>query len=77
MRTRLQLAILETLTRIFERNQKSDDTLVFRTTLLGEYALLLAERPLGLGLSEDVIKRLAEQSIESRFLGGGKRTASG
>ncbi|KAF5339442.1 hypothetical protein D9611_009797 [Ephemerocybe angulata] len=46
----------------------TDDTLPFRTNLLAEYALLFAARPLGLGLSEDEVRRVAEMSMESRFV---------
>lgn len=45
----------------------TDDILPFRNSLVGEYALLLAEPPFGLGLSEDEIKRIAEMGFESRF----------
>ncbi|KAF7982422.1 hypothetical protein HWV62_28543 [Athelia sp. TMB] len=45
----------------------TDDTLPFRNSLLGEYALLLAARPLGLGLSEDEVRRVAAGSWAGRF----------
>jgi len=45
----------------------TDDILPFRNSLLGEYALLLAERPLGLGLTEDEVSRIAAMSLECRF----------
>jgi len=51
----------------------TDDTLPFRTTLLGEYALLLAPTPLGLGLSEAVIQQIAETGFQCRF----EKTANG
>jgi len=46
----------------------TDDTLVFRNTLAGEYALLLASRPLGLGLSEEEVAKIAAMSMAGRFL---------
>ncbi|KAF8215380.1 Metallo-dependent hydrolase [Mycena galopus ATCC 62051] len=45
----------------------TDDTLPFRTSLDGEYALLLAAQPLGLGLSETEVKRIAEMGMKARF----------
>ncbi|KIM39183.1 hypothetical protein M413DRAFT_447147 [Hebeloma cylindrosporum] len=45
----------------------TDDTLPFRTSLLAEYALLLAIPPLGLGLSEDQVRRIGEMSLQARF----------
>jgi len=45
----------------------TDDTLPFRNSVLGEYALLMAESPLGLGMSEDDVRRVAETSMKSRF----------
>ncbi|KAJ7060550.1 Metallo-dependent hydrolase [Mycena amicta] len=45
----------------------TDDTLPFRTTMDGEYALLLAGPPLGLGLSEDEVRRVAEMGMAARF----------
>ncbi|KAF7364557.1 Metallo-dependent hydrolase [Mycena venus] len=45
----------------------TDDTLPFRTSLTGEYALLLAAQPLGLGLSEGEVRRIAEMSMAARF----------
>ncbi|KAF7329258.1 Metallo-dependent hydrolase [Mycena kentingensis (nom. inval.)] len=45
----------------------TDDTLPFRTTMDGEYALLLAAPPLGLGLSEDEVRRVAEMGMAARF----------
>ena len=46
---------------------QTDDSLVFRTTMLGEYALLMAKRPLGLGLSEERIETIARMSMDGRF----------
>ncbi|THU92303.1 adenosine deaminase-like protein [Dendrothele bispora CBS 962.96] len=46
----------------------TDDILPFRNSLLGEYALLLAKAPYGLGLSEDEVARIAQMSMESRFV---------
>ncbi|KAG6327668.1 hypothetical protein ID866_11421 [Astraeus odoratus] len=48
----------------------TDDTLPFRTTLLGEYALLLAKPPLGLGLERDQVSRVARMGMEARFYKG-------
>ncbi|KAF7794698.1 hypothetical protein EIP86_005836 [Pleurotus ostreatoroseus] len=45
----------------------TDDTLPFRNSLLGEYALLMAAPPLGLGLSETEIEEIARMSMASRF----------
>ncbi|TFL06490.1 adenosine deaminase-like protein [Pterulicium gracile] len=45
----------------------TDDKLPFRTTVLGEYALLLAKSPLGLGLSEQEVKEIAEMGMQARF----------
>ncbi|KAL4071121.1 hypothetical protein V8B97DRAFT_1964093 [Scleroderma yunnanense] len=49
----------------------TDDTLPFRTTLLGEYALLLAKPPLGLGLNHEQVRRIAQMGMDARF-GKGK-----
>lgn len=46
---------------------QTDDTLPFRTSLVGEYALLLAARPLGMGLSEAEVQRIAEMGMAARF----------
>ncbi|KAK7048095.1 adenosine deaminase-like protein [Favolaschia claudopus] len=45
----------------------TDDTLPFQTSLLAEYALLLAPAPLGLGLSEDAVRRIARMSLDNRM----------
>ncbi|KAJ7160329.1 Metallo-dependent hydrolase [Mycena filopes] len=45
----------------------TDDTLPFRNSLPGEYALLLAAPPLGLGLSEAEVRRIAEMGMGARF----------
>ncbi|KAH8827710.1 hypothetical protein DL96DRAFT_1815047 [Flagelloscypha sp. PMI_526] len=45
----------------------TDDTLIFQSTLTQEYALLLAKPPLGLGLSEEKVERLARDGMEARF----------
>ena len=46
---------------------QTDDILPFKTSLVGEYALLLAKPPFGLGLTEDQVKRVGEMSLEARF----------
>jgi hypothetical protein len=46
---------------------QTDDILPFRTNLLGEYAMLLAPAPCGLGLSEDEVERVAAMGHKSRF----------
>ncbi|EIW86058.1 Metallo-dependent hydrolase [Coniophora puteana RWD-64-598 SS2] len=46
----------------------TDDTLPFRTSLLGEYALLLAKPPHGLGLSREEVVAIARMSMDSRFI---------
>ncbi|KAG9121795.1 hypothetical protein FRC07_002097 [Ceratobasidium sp. 392] len=45
----------------------TDDILPFRTTLVAEYAMLMAPPPLGLGLSEDETCKIAEGGLSSRF----------
>ncbi|KAI0638926.1 Metallo-dependent hydrolase [Trametes polyzona] len=45
----------------------TDDILPFRNSLLGEYALLMAKPPLGLGLTEAEIEKIARMGMESRF----------
>ncbi|KAF9491596.1 adenosine deaminase-like protein [Pleurotus eryngii] len=45
----------------------TDDILPFRNSLLGEYALLMAAPPIGLGLKEAEVTRIAEMSLRSRF----------
>ncbi|KAF8638676.1 hypothetical protein AX17_002021 [Amanita inopinata Kibby_2008] len=45
----------------------TDDILPFRTSLLGEYALLMAPAPIGLGLNEEEVKLIAEMSMAARF----------
>lgn len=50
---------------------QTDDTLPFRTSLDGEYALLLAAHPVGLGLNEEEVQRIAEMGIKARFGRGG------
>jgi adenosine deaminase len=39
--------------------------------MLGEYALLMARAPLGLGLNESEVKIIAEMSLAARF--GGRK----
>ncbi|KAF8446385.1 hypothetical protein L210DRAFT_3642606 [Boletus edulis BED1] len=46
----------------------TDDILPFRTTLLAEYALLLAKPPHGLGLSRDEVRKIAEMGMNARFM---------
>ncbi|KAF9229777.1 Metallo-dependent hydrolase [Gyrodon lividus] len=46
----------------------TDDTLPFRTTLLAEYALLLAKPPFGLGLSRGEVSNIAEMGMGARFI---------
>lgn len=48
-------------------SSQTDDVLPFRNSLLGEYALLLAQKPLGLGLDEEQVRRVAEGSLAARF----------
>ncbi|KAG8985064.1 hypothetical protein FRB90_004956 [Tulasnella sp. 427] len=43
----------------------TDDILPFRTSLTAEYALLLAEPPLGLGLTEEQVEKIAKSEIKS------------
>ncbi|KAH9982116.1 adenosine deaminase-like protein [Lactifluus volemus] len=45
----------------------TDDILPFRNSVLGEYALLMAPKPLGLGLTEGEIETVARTGMESRF----------
>lgn len=67
MRVELVGVDIVLLMRIFWAGQ-TDDTLPFRNSLLGEYALLMAPSPLGLGLSEPEIERIARMSMQSRFV---------
>ncbi|KAG1810467.1 Metallo-dependent hydrolase [Suillus plorans] len=46
----------------------TDDALPFRTSCLGEYSLLLAQPPLGLGLSRDDVARIARMGMDAAFL---------
>ena len=46
----------------------TDDPLPFRNSVVAEYALLLAERPLGLGLTEEEVAEVAELSMAARFV---------
>ncbi|PPQ79136.1 hypothetical protein CVT25_002869 [Psilocybe cyanescens] len=46
----------------------TDDILPFRTSLLAEYALLLAQPPYGLGLSEEQVLKIGEMSLHARFM---------
>ncbi|KAG2031346.1 hypothetical protein BDR03DRAFT_1016226 [Suillus americanus] len=46
----------------------TDDVLPFRTSCLGEYSLLLAQPPLGLGLSRDDVARIARMGMDAAFL---------
>jgi len=48
----------------------TDDILPFRNTILGEYALLMAPQPVGLGLTESEIETIARMGMESRFPSG-------
>ncbi|QRV75464.1 AMP deaminase [Ceratobasidium sp. AG-Ba] len=45
----------------------TDDILPFRTSLISEYALLMASPPLGLGLDESEVQKIAESGMNSRF----------
>jgi len=45
----------------------TDDILPFRTSMIGEYALLLAKPPFGLGLPEAQVERIAKMSFEIKF----------
>ncbi|KAJ7695759.1 Metallo-dependent hydrolase [Mycena rosella] len=45
----------------------TDDMLPFQTSLVAEYALLLAGAPLGLGLSETEVRQIAGMSMENRM----------
>jgi len=45
----------------------TDDILPFRNSILGEYALLMAPKPVGLGLTESEIETVARMGMESRF----------
>ncbi|KAL1745542.1 hypothetical protein HDZ31DRAFT_63036 [Schizophyllum fasciatum] len=45
----------------------TDDALPFRTNLVAEYALLLAQPPLGLGLTEAEVIQIAQMGMDSRF----------
>jgi hypothetical protein len=45
----------------------TDDTLPFRTSLIAEYALLMAPNPLGLGMGEEGVRRVAGMGFGARF----------
>lgn len=45
----------------------TDDTLPFRTKMQYEYALLLAQPPFGLGLSEDQVEKIARGSLACKM----------
>ncbi|KAJ7465276.1 hypothetical protein FB451DRAFT_1263158 [Mycena latifolia] len=45
----------------------TDDLLPFQTSMDAEYALLLAQAPLGLGLSEAEVHQIADMSMENRM----------
>ncbi|KAG2125822.1 Metallo-dependent hydrolase [Suillus bovinus] len=45
----------------------TDDALPFRTSCLGEYSLLLAQPPLGLGLSRGDVTRIARMGMDAAF----------
>ncbi|KAH9891156.1 Metallo-dependent hydrolase [Cubamyces lactineus] len=45
----------------------TDDILPFRNTLVGEYALLLAAPPFGLGLTQAEVEKIAKMGMDSRF----------
>lgn len=47
--------------------RQTDDTLPFQTTLRGEYALLLAQPPHGLGMPESAVGRIAEMGMGCAF----------
>ncbi len=48
-------------------SKQTDDILPFRNSILGEYALLMAPKPIGLGLTESEIETVARMGLESRF----------
>lgn len=54
----------------------TDDPLPFRTTLTEEYALLLAAQPLGLGLKEGEVERIAAMGLKCGMRQQVKRTIS-
>jgi adenosine deaminase len=55
------------LTQLTSRPSQTDDILPFRNSLLGEYALLLAPRPHGLGMSKNEVVRIAQMGMDARF----------
>jgi adenosine deaminase len=46
---------------------QTDDILPFRNSVLGEYAILMAPQPVGLGLTESEVETIARMGMESRF----------
>ena len=46
---------------------QTDDILPFRNSLVGEYALLLAAPPFGLGLTQAEVEKIAKMGMDSRF----------
>ena len=51
----------------FSLISQTDDILPFRNSILGEYALLMAPKPLGLGLTESEVETVARMGMECRF----------
>lgn len=63
----LYLIILKLKEALLRHLSQTDDPLPFQNSLITEYAMLLAQPPLGLGLTEDEIRRIAAMSMECRF----------
>ncbi|KAF5381891.1 hypothetical protein D9757_007598 [Collybiopsis confluens] len=59
------------ITHYLEQNHPiaicTDDTLPFRNSLKGEYALLLAPPPVGLGVTEAQVEKIAQGSLDAAF----------
>lgn len=45
----------------------TDDPLPFRTQLVSEYAILLAQPPYGLGYNEELVREIADSAYNSKF----------
>jgi hypothetical protein len=48
--------------------EQTDDVLPFQTSCLGEYALLLAKRPIGLGFGRKDVEKLAKMGMDAAFV---------
>jgi hypothetical protein len=61
------LSQVRSVSRSPRASPQTDDILPFRNSILGEYALLMAPNPVGLGLTESEVETVARMGMESRF----------